>query len=79
MSETRIPITTVADLRAALDDIGPDVRVAWRMAEEDELPEIIDALGYADGAGLEVLISFTERPSNAHFVSIGPAPDGGAA
>jgi hypothetical protein len=69
----------VADLRAALDGIGPEVPVAWRMAEEDEYPQIVDALGYADGAGLELVISFVERPSNAHFVSIGPAPDGGLA
>lgn len=77
MSQTRIPIATVADLRAALEGIGPEVPVAWMAAEEDEYPEIIDALGYADGAGLEVVITFTERPSNAHFVSIAPAPDGG--
>lgn len=79
MSETLLRVATVADLRWAIKDVAPDVPVAWRMAEEVERPAIIDALGYPDGAGLEILISFTERPSNAHFISIGPAPDGGLA
>lgn len=79
MSEIRIPIGTVGAMREATDGIAPEVRIAWIAAEEAEYPEILDALQYADGAGLELVISFTERPSNAHFVSIAPAPDGGAA
>lgn len=79
MSEIRIPIDSVGALRDALEGIAPEVPLGWRMAEADELPQIIDALGYADGAGLEVVVTFTLRPSNAHFVSIGPAPDGGRA
>ncbi|NJO56539.1 MAG: hypothetical protein HC834_09640 [Rhodospirillales bacterium] len=79
MSETRIPIDSVGALRDALEGIAPEVPIAWRAAEAEEYPEILDALQYADGAGLELLISFTERPSNAHYVSIAPAPDGGAA
>ncbi len=77
MSVIRLPIATVDALRNALDGIAPETPVAWIAAEEDEYPEIIAALEYADGAGLEVEIHFAEKPSNAHFVGIGPAPDGG--
>lgn len=79
MSETRILINSVGALREALDGIAPEVPIAWRAAEEDEYPEILDALQYADGAGLELIIAFAGRPSNAHYVSIAPAPDGGTA